>query len=945
MGNAVGSGVLTTQKGVELLVQALNITLKAFGQKTLPVTAFKDIGSVTAWAKQWQKGSTQSMTKGHFAGGGIFQVGNAGERGGDSVPMNILVGRGEKVAVLNAEQQAVADAHFSRYGGFDGFFANVGRTPHYAQPRFAQGGYRGYSLPLPRGSMMPGSWSFDQGVDIPAGAGTPEFAIGPGTITQEGIGGFGPNAPILRLDAGAGPLGGMSFYYGHAGPDTVRVGQHVRAGQQISEVGSGIVGISSGPHIEFGIWPPQGGATVARLLNQLMGGAGVAGIPGGMGGGAVPVIPTPKIAGAGAIADISRAVMKAETKAANAYLAGHLPNVGMGMSPIAMPDAGGWQEALRKIAKDKGWSVADWMWLVQAESSGNPNAVNPSSGAFGLGQFLGSTAQEYAPYGALSHNPVAQIRAMAMYIQNSYGSPTKAKAFHLSHNWYGRGGVLEGSTGLTSLVPYSWTHLRHRRYPVGGHSRHAPSGGRGAKRPTRTGHGASPTELRELIGVGGTIAALETRRTKLINEFDAKSSRYSTDEGMAQYLNLDGSLNAAGIAKKVADDTDLLNIAWQIYGIYTGVPGKTKGEKTIVTAELQKWLSKRGKAEKLISKDDRLLRRNKLREEALRKTRTALEKPSKDVVGALEGTIHGTELHWSPIINRAVAAAARYHGKDKARRNALRDAVTAARQGRSNALYPLQRALLGAQAARRGHNFKVKSERHQIDMALQALTNQDTKISNKRADVRGLFGSQGPAGSGRIDQKISGLESVASNLGLVVWGPKGRFKYIDTTNQGAAYDQLTTIHGLQIALGQDQALKATPTMDQSQLASFWQQQALMAWQKSALQALQMRTLAGMPSYMAYQAPPFYTLASAPFAGAYQHGGIVPGPIGAPRTAIVHGGEKITPPDINSSVRVVLEDNRTRVLVDDVEQAMAVVNRKTGRAVGRGLPGVGGGLRI
>jgi murein DD-endopeptidase MepM/ murein hydrolase activator NlpD len=112
------------------------------------------------------------------------------------------------------------------------------------------------ALPLPTRYLSNGS--VDDGVDYVAPGGTPLYAMGTGVIIAEGLPGFGPNAPVLRITSG--PLAGRIVYYGHAGPDLVPVGAHVVAGQQISVVGSGIVGISTGPHLEVGFYPPVGGA-------------------------------------------------------------------------------------------------------------------------------------------------------------------------------------------------------------------------------------------------------------------------------------------------------------------------------------------------------------------------------------------------------------------------------------------------------------------------------------------------------------------------------------------------------------------------------------------------------------------------------------------------------------------------------------------------------------
>jgi len=77
--------------------------------------------------------------------------------------------------------------------------------------------------------------------------------------------------------------------------------------------------------------------------------------------------------------------------------------------------------------------------LVRLESGWNPSAKNPTSTAYGYGQFINSTRQAYEKKMNMSYgDPVNQLLMMAQYVKERYGTPEKALAqWHArSPHWY-----------------------------------------------------------------------------------------------------------------------------------------------------------------------------------------------------------------------------------------------------------------------------------------------------------------------------------------------------------------------------------------------------------------------------------------------------------------------------------------------------------------------------
>ena len=94
----------------------------------------------------------------------------------------------------------------------------------------------------------------------------------------------------------------------------------------------------------------------------------------------------------------------------------------------------------RQMAAERGWTGSEWDALYELwrrESTWDPNAVNPSSGAYGIPQALPAYKMSTAGSDWLT-NPATQIRWGMGYISGRYGDPCTAWDTFLSRSphWY-----------------------------------------------------------------------------------------------------------------------------------------------------------------------------------------------------------------------------------------------------------------------------------------------------------------------------------------------------------------------------------------------------------------------------------------------------------------------------------------------------------------------------
>jgi colicin import membrane protein len=101
--------------------------------------------------------------------------------------------------------------------------------------------------------------------------------------------------------------------------------------------------------------------------------------------------------------------------------------------------SGGIKSDAYNLIKSLGYSDTDWAaidYIISRESTWNPNATNPTSGACGLPQANPCSSSKFGKYADFKTNWQSQLNWFLDYVKSRYGSPTKAYEFWLVNRWY-----------------------------------------------------------------------------------------------------------------------------------------------------------------------------------------------------------------------------------------------------------------------------------------------------------------------------------------------------------------------------------------------------------------------------------------------------------------------------------------------------------------------------
>lgn len=314
------------------------------------------------------------------------------------------------------------------------------------------GGQGDFSIGWFNGGLFGGhtAGTLPDGTHVEMGGGNNGGAVGGGAV--------GADDPqftdCMHLPLGSW-VGETSFEYGNAGYSGEGDADYAplsasgsRAADELDSASDGALSQGDNPFLSSSTWSSMSGSVVEKLVSgQVQDLLGVFGIPDEL----PPVIKAGQqwVQQVGESTKYTLAQGEKLLKDSVAKLRGVQPTSDTSETTggaSAGSAAGSPQDAVRTAAASRGWDTGDqWealSFIVDHESGWDPTAVNPTSGAYGLFQFLGATRATYLPDS--NPDPAVQAEAGMRYIADRYGTPMAAREFWESNGWYDRGGIARG---------------------------------------------------------------------------------------------------------------------------------------------------------------------------------------------------------------------------------------------------------------------------------------------------------------------------------------------------------------------------------------------------------------------------------------------------------------------------------------------------------------------
>jgi len=169
----------------------------------------------------------------------------------------------DKVVAVDYEGEKAFFFNDERSSPLNTFYTESGAAAVKSNYRFPVGGnYRktdGFGMrshPVLKRAKM------HNGVDYAAAAGTPVVSVADGVVIESTFSSTAGNYVVIRH------TGGLTSHYLHLKDRGIRNGSNVKAGQVIGKVGS--TGISTGPHLHFGVKKNNEWQNPERVLGTMV---------------------------------------------------------------------------------------------------------------------------------------------------------------------------------------------------------------------------------------------------------------------------------------------------------------------------------------------------------------------------------------------------------------------------------------------------------------------------------------------------------------------------------------------------------------------------------------------------------------------------------------------------------------------------------------------------